>query len=253
MSEKFDQRYLPATTREEERDQYKKWKLTKSQYIFYYWLVAHSCWSKGQKHYYIYDKEWTITDAAKDCGVDRKTITRAVAAFEQKGILTRADNNVKAYHIYWPQDRCASLDKEMLKCFIGLGKVVDLPMFIKLYTLLLYGHANGVNDGKFAISDLLEALGVHTSLDERAKVLMMLGLWEHMHLIELKQETVRVGDRKPFIKYTIVDIKNNLDDIAMYLNDGKVDIKRAWVDFLQKQMVGGNSLALNEENISEEG
>lgn len=229
MSERYDDRYLPATTHQQEITTHKQWKLTKSQYIFYYWLVAHSCWSNNERHYYIYDNKWTQTGAAKDCGITTKTIQRAIPVLESQGIIKRADN-APAYQIYWPHDCAAPINKELLLCFIGLGQMVDLPLFIKLYTLLVYGYSNRIANRTFTIIDLERALHMDTGMIEHIKILTMLGLWEHMHLLKLNQETVQVGERKPYVLYTIENICTDLDDIKKYFPDEKIDIKKAWLE-----------------------
>ena len=227
MSQKYDDRYLPATTYQQELTTHKAWKLTKAQYIFYYWLMAHSCWSKGEQHYYIYDNKWTQTAAAHECGITTKTIQRAIPVLEEKKILERVEG-AAAYKIMWPYDCAAPVNRHLLLLFIGLGQVVDLPLFIKLYSLLIYGYQHNVANKQFTIIDLERALNLNTGLAEHIKILTMLGLWEHLHLLELEQEEVKVGKRKPYIMYTIKDVKTNLDDVQSYFPDKGIDIKKEW-------------------------
>lgn len=235
MSEKYDDRYLPATTHQQEQTTHKKWKLTKSQYIIYYWLVAHSCWSKNEEHYYIYDNVWTQKQLAEECGISTKTVQRGLVTLEEHEILRRGDLTTKAYQIYWPYDATVALNKELMLFFLKLGQLIDLPLFIKLYTLLVYGYRYQVNNRRFTLVDLQRALNLDTGVPERVKLLQMIALWEHIGLLRLKQEVSCNNNRREFIIYTIENIQTNLDNISRYIEDGSCDIKRAWVD-----VVSGN-------------
>jgi Transcriptional regulators of sugar metabolism len=180
MSEKYDNRYVPATTREQEKTTHKEWRLTKSQYLFYYWLIANSCWSNGERHYYIYDNVWTKKEAAEACGVSTKTIERAIPVLEENGILRRS-TTAKAYEIYWPYDINVSLNKELLLTLISMNKVLDVETLIKLFSLLLYAHHKHLYT--FTIVDLESALGMDTGVPEHVLLMAMLGLLEHWHLL----------------------------------------------------------------------
>ena len=155
---------------------------------------------------------------------------------EGNGILRRGDLTTRAYQIYWPYDTTVALNKDLLLFFLKLGQLIDLPMMIKLYTLLVYGYKYGVNDKKFTICDIQTALGVNTGVAERVKVLQMIALWEHIGLLKLKHETVRGDNKKEYIIYTIETIASNLDNISKYIESGSCDIKKAWVEVLSQQI-----------------
>ena len=236
MSERYDDRYLPATTHQQETTTHRDWKLTKSQYIVYYWLVAHSCWSKNETHYYIYDNTWTQKQIAEECGISTKTVQRSIGALEEHQILKRGDLITKAYQIYWPYDITVALNKELLLFFLKLGQLVDLPMFIKLFTLLVYGYKYKVNNRRFALVDIQRALNIDTGIPERIKLLQMLALWEHIGLLKLQQESVCGNNKKEFIIYTIESISTNLDGVSKYIEDGSCDIKRLWVEVVSGKL-----------------
>lgn len=237
MTQPYDDRYLPATTHQEEKGIHKQWKLTKSQYIVYYWLIAHSCWSNGEKHYYIYDNAWTYKQVAADCGISTKTVQRAIPVFEERGILSRANNGTKAYRVYWPQQKAAKLNKDLILYFISLWQVVDLPLFIKLYTILLYGYIHKVNNCEFTIADLERALNLNTGSQERIQILSMLGLWEVMDLISLDKRQVQMNNKRPYLVYTIKRVETNLEKVPDYLSDGTSDVRQEWIRMVEEQSI----------------
>ena len=41
---------------------------------------------------------------------------------------------------------------------------------------------------------------------------------------------MQIGERKPYVLYTIENIRTDLDDIKKYFPDEKIDIKKAWLE-----------------------
>lgn len=243
----YDERYLPATdnydekhilTKEEKNSlavDYTKWHLTKSQYAVYYWLMAHCCWTSPQKHYYIYDNKWTYKKVAEECGISVKTVQRAVAEMEKRKIIERDPDQRKAYLIYWPEDKCAAINQEMIKYFIGMHDFTDLPLSMKLYTLLVYGYNRNVNDRQFTIADLERALRLRTGREERIHILSLLGLWHMMDLVTLEKEVKREDERRPYLIYTIKRIETDLSRLPNYLSNSISDVKGVWEKIVAEQ------------------
>lgn len=213
MSEKYNNRYVPATTKGQEKSTHKTWHLTKSQYLFYYWLIANSCWSNGEKHYYIYDNAWTKADAAKACNISIRTVERALVVLTDHQILKRSAI-AKAYEIYWPYDANVSINKTLLLALIAMSEVLDVTLLIKTLSLLLY--ANHKKLYTFTVFDVENALGLNSGVAEHVLVMAMLGRLEHWHLLELGQERVRTKGIN-YIKYTIKNIRSDMSGIEDYI------------------------------------
>lgn len=226
----YDIRDLPTTDYLDKQSS-AKWTLSRIRqssngYKLYYWLMANSCWNCGERHYYIYDKEWKKIDVATSLGCTVKTITNNLKLLEQNNLIARAPNQ-EAYLIYYPLDAYCKLDKNIIKLFMSFGDKIDWGLMIRLYSLLLYGTHKSVN--KFTASVLLNALGIDGSPANRLFVHSCIGFWESIGLMRATRMYDKNKFGEEYVYYLVDRIDNSNDNIIKYLNDdGDDKIKLMW-------------------------
>lgn len=232
----IEKRNVPATDFTQKQ---KPWKLTSSQWVVYYWLLAHSNWNSFQKeeHYYIYKNKIVNAKIMRDCGIKtQNTIRTAFAKLEEVGAIGKS-SYADAYEIYFPIIY-VPLDIKIIRIFLAFNKHVDSGQMILLYSILrrMYIFDKGAPID-FTASGLCALLGKTKQAVAPIGIVLMLALFEHFKLIELVKVPYTNSMGVKCIRYTLTSIKDVADDNILAEINFDEELSESWAASIWKKIM----------------
>lgn len=232
----IEKRNVPATDFTQKQ---KPWKLTSSQWVVYYWLLAHSNWNSFQKeeHYYIYKNKIVNARIMRDCGIKtQNTIRAALAKLEEVGAIGKS-SYADAYELYFPIIY-VPLDIRIIRVFLAFNKHIDSGQMILLYSILrrIFIFDRGV-PVDFTASGLCALLGKAKQTVGPTGIILMLALFEHFKLIELVRVPYTNTMGTKCIRYTLTSIKDTIDDSVLAELNFDEEISASWAESVWKRIM----------------
>ena len=213
----------------------KPWKLSKSQWAVYYWLLAHSKWNSFDKenHYYIYKDTFTYTQIMKSVGIKSpQTITAAMKKLEEERIIVTSEFSKGAYLIY-TTEIYVPMSVGVLRYLLAFNKYLDPSMLITMFAILV--RLFRVEKGKptdFTKVMLGRLLGLAKQNIDDSGIILGLAVLEHTGLISLNKASYTNTLGVPCIRYTLTNVDTNGHMVEAMLNEedeiSESSIKAIW-------------------------
>ena len=232
----IEKRNVPAADFTQE---VKPWKLTSSQWLVYYWLLSHSNWNSflSENHYYIYKDKIVQVKIMRDCGIKAKdTVRNAIKKLKEVGAL--ADSAyADAYEIYFPLIY-TPLDVKIIKAFIAFNNFLDSAQMIIMYSILrrMYTFGHG-KEFSFTAAGLCKLLGKAQKNISKPEFLLMLSLFEHMELVEVKKEVYNNKMGTECVKYTLFSITDTMPEKTAVEFDNDDELSDTWAEQAWKALI----------------
>lgn len=182
---------------------------------FYYLLNSKRNPTGAEDHRYLYCKDVTQTQAAKDLRISRRTVIRAEQDLIEANYIIKDENN---RIIYLPDSvRYVWLPISALQFFIHLANGVfqDMGLLSRLYTVLYYCRKEKQS---FSARTWVKAFNMsETNSGSYERIHICLLVLKHYKLIDYDVREVRTVGTKAYLWYENVvvaedGIANNFDD-----------------------------------------
>lgn len=201
---------------------------TRNAWRLYYYMLSRSaiCWNGRmdmRPYYFVQNKEYYFSKgaAARDLGVDLRTINSSLARLEENGLM-HTKRDAKGKVISWEfvtLELFYPLNVKIIRSFISLGKHIDWETMLRLFSMLAFSFHEGLNS--FTLTDLVKGLRLnHTrSKDDDCSqnfVLLCLQWWKACGLINYtKEKKYMTKLKKYYIVYTLTNLVNDIPEKMM--------------------------------------
>lgn len=198
-----------------EAEPYKKIK--DNYWLVYYYLLSKSHYNNEEKdnpHRYVYRDKISPTVAARDLGISRSTVYRALDALSSSKLIKTAP----AYYIIPRHESWASIEKNLLNALIGYCQVLGVDLLRTYLFVVAFDYKFGKTKA-FSKRNVVRCLGHNENDTEAYKRLeTYFDLLEVWKLVYLDKET-KVDKFGTHSLYYIVTVNSKSEILEERLNE----------------------------------